>query len=112
MHQKVRLGSNDQRESLQRSCDIDFGIDQPAAAPFDFAKVVDVAVRRNGPQHICRIDAAQFVRARQVIQVQLDPCAAPALPADSRGALQARQARRSMKGDLDRLVQRIRDRDG
>jgi len=107
----MRLSSEDQSESLQRRSHINFRIDQNAAAPLNLTQIVDVSVWRNGPKHESRVNAAKFVRARQILQTQFDARAPASLSLDLRSTLQARQARRSVKGNFDRLVQRVSDGD-
>jgi len=49
LHQEVRLGSHDQSKGLQRRCYVDLRINQAASTSLDFAKIVDVTIRRDGP---------------------------------------------------------------
>src|SRR5712691_4637230 len=107
----MRLSRDDQGEGLQRRSHINLRIDQYAAAPLNLTQIVDVAVWRNGPKHKGRVNAAKFVRARQVLQTQLDARAPASLPPDLRGTFQTRQTCRSVKGNFDRLVQRVSDGD-
>ncbi len=110
MNQEMWLSSNDQSECLQRRGYVNLRIDNAAAATLDLAKVVDVAIRRDSPQNICRVDATEFVRARQVVDIQFNPRAPPALTSHLCRALQTRKPDRSVERDLDCLIQRIGDR--
>ena len=110
MDQEVRLGGDQQREGLQRGGHIYFRIDQTTAAALYLAEVIDVPIGRNGPQHERRVDAAQFVRPRHVVDVQFNASAAPGLPSDPCRALQARESGGAVKWNLDSLVQWVGDR--
>src|SRR5205823_8564 len=104
VHEKMRLSRDDQGEGLQRRSDINFRIDQNAAAPLNLPQIVNVAVRRDGPKYKCRVNAAEFVRAREILQTQLDARAPASLPPNLSSAFQTRQTRRSVKSNFDRLV--------
>ena len=107
LNQEVWFGSHDQREGLQRSRNIDLGIDHAAAAAFYLAEIIDVTVRRNRPKHVSRVNTAQLVGARQVVDTELDASSAPSLPAHVGRPFQSRQTRGAMKRNFNHLIQRI-----
>src|SRR6267142_5036771 len=82
LHKKVRLGRYDQSKSLQGRRHVNFRVDNAVTASLDFTQVVDLAVWRNGPDHIGRVDSAQLRRARHVLDAQLDACAPAARSSD------------------------------
>ena len=110
MDQEVRLSRYEEGESLQRRRHINLRINESAATAFYLTEIVNVAIRRDRPQHVGRVDASQFVRTRQVVNAQRDAGAAAALAPHRCRSLQARQARGAVKWNFNRLVERIRDR--
>src|SRR5436189_2460389 len=68
-------------------------------------------VRRNRPQHVSRVDAAQLVSARQLVNAELHSRTAATLALHVSSPFQPRQARRPVKRNLDLFVERISNRE-
>ena len=110
MNQKMRFGSYDQREGLQVGRHVDLRINDHAAASFDLAEVVDMPIGRDRPKHVRRVHAPQLVRSGHVLDIQLDTSTSAPLSSDFCSALQTRQPSRAPKGNLNRLVQWVGNR--
>src|SRR6185295_5144001 len=78
-------------------------------AAFDFTEIVDAPVRRDRPQHERRVDSAELVRSRQIVDGEFNPRSPAAGTLDLRFAFQSRQQGGPAKLNLDGLIQRISD---
>src|ERR1700760_3363098 len=108
----MRLGRDDERECFERRRHVNLRVDEHSAAALYLTEIVGAAFGRDCPQNEGRVNAPEFIRARQVLDLQHDARVAAARAPDLRLALEPRQSRRAPELECDVLVERVSYSDG
>src|SRR5688572_2894321 len=104
----MRFGSDDQGKGLKRRCDTHLRVKLKKSAPFDLTQIIDLTVRRYGPQYIRGIAGAKLKGPRHLGYLKIDLRSISACTLYSGVALHPRESCGSAKLYSNQVIQRIR----